>query len=572
MKTTTCLMDTNCSAIFDTLRTAKAALLVGLGVTSAMTAGAGSLIETTPFYEGDTSVYTGRIEDRVNLWPLVYYREPMFSALWPLVSVSHDHLAVRPFFSYDRDGSETRILWPLVTLGEEEGHVFTWCWNKHENGCLPFYYYSSSGDSTHWWALPGFYYDSDGIYGWFPLFHRNSQTNGTATTYGLCGLAGWRNRNGELDDHWCLPFYGHSRDGHETTTWYACGLAGKRESDDGKSSKSWCLPLYGHETEANGSHSTKLACGLAGWEKKDGELADHWCLPFYGHSRDGHETTTWYACGLAGKRESDDGKSSKSWCLPLYGHETDANGSHSTKLACGLAGWEGKDGETSKRWCFPFYGYDATDSHAVSTWYACGLFSFRKDKAFEPVRTAMETASQSGLAAVDASASGEPSRQIRSKSAQIFPLFRETWDVRDFAGVKTNGGEERQFALEHTRGTPLFYSVQEDQRVCFDEKTQEKVKDERYYKKSLWDILYHAEGKEDRLTGKSEETCSVLWRLYHAQRHDGDTSVDVFPGFTRDTRTDGYTRTSFLWRFFRYESDPAAGTTKLDLCFLPVKR
>ncbi|MBO7655992.1 MAG: hypothetical protein J6U40_13830 [Kiritimatiellae bacterium] len=498
MKTTSGLMDTNCSVIFDTLRTAKAALLVGPGVTSAMTAGAGSLIETTPFYEGDTSVYTGRIEDRVNLWPLVYYREPMFSALWPLVSVSHDHLAVRPFFSYDRDGSETRILWPLVTLGEEEGHVFTWCWNKHENGCLPFYYYSSSGDSTHWWALPGFYYDSDGIYGWFPLFHRNSQTNGTATTYGLCGLAGWRNRNGELDDHWCLPFYGHSRDGHETTTWYACGLAGKRESDDGKSSKSWCLPLYGHETDANGSHSTKLACGLAGWE--------------------------------------------------------------------------GKDGETSKRWCFPFYGYDATDSHAVSTWYACGLFSFRKDKAFEPVRTAMETASQSGLAAVDASAPGEPSRQIRSKSAQIFPLFRETWDVRDFAGVKTNGGEERQFALEHTRGTPLFYSVQEDQRVCFDEKTQEKVKDERYYKKSLWDILYHAEGKEDRLTGKSEETCSVLWRLYHAQRHDGDTSVDVFPGFTRDTRTDGYTRTSFLWRFFRYESDPAAGTTKLDLCFLPVKR
>ena len=33
-------------------------------------------MKSTPFYEGHDVTYTGSPEDRVNLWPLAYWREP----------------------------------------------------------------------------------------------------------------------------------------------------------------------------------------------------------------------------------------------------------------------------------------------------------------------------------------------------------------------------------------------------------------------------------------------------------------------------------------------------------------
>ena len=38
-----------------------------------------------------------------------------------------------------------------------------------------------------------------------------------------------------------------------------------------------------------------------------------------------------------------------------------------------------------------------------------------------------------------------------------------------------------------------------------------------------------------------------------------------------DAKKDGYRKTSFLWRLFRYESDPGKGK-KVDLLFIPVWR
>ena len=63
----------------------------------------------------------------------------------------------------------------------------------------------------------------------------------------------------------------------------------------------------------------------------------------------------------------------------------------------------------------------------------------------------------------------------------------------------------------------------------------------------------------------------VLWRLYHYEKLDGDVSVDVLPGITYDARKDGFRKTSFLWRVFRWEKSPD-GKRKLDLLFLPLLR
>ena len=61
---------------------------------------------STPLYSGSDVKFTGAVEDRVNLWPLAYWREPVGSIAWPLVSWGDDHLAFRPVYSqYKQRGS-----------------------------------------------------------------------------------------------------------------------------------------------------------------------------------------------------------------------------------------------------------------------------------------------------------------------------------------------------------------------------------------------------------------------------------------------------------------------------------
>jgi hypothetical protein len=63
----------------------------------------------------------------------------------------------------------------------------------------------------------------------------------------------------------------------------------------------------------------------------------------------------------------------------------------------------------------------------------------------------------------------------------------------------------------------------------------------------------------------------VLWRLWHSEKLNGNASVDVFPAFTYDRKTDGFKKISFLWRLFRYER-AASGEHKLDVLFVPLQR
>ena len=64
---------------------------------------------------------------------------------------------------------------------------------------------------------------------------------------------------------------------------------------------------------------------------------------------------------------------------------------------------------------------------------------------------------------------------------------------------------------------------------------------------------------------------ALLWRFWHWEELNGDVSLDVFPGFTYDSKKNSHTKTSFLWRFFRYERDSGKNTS-IDIFFLPVWR
>ena len=93
-------------------------------------------MKSTPFYEGSDVTYTGKPEDRVNLWPVAYWREPVGSVLWPLTSFSDDHFALRPVYSqYKQDGKdgkfdEFNFLWPLCQADTkyDDYRVFPLLW------------------------------------------------------------------------------------------------------------------------------------------------------------------------------------------------------------------------------------------------------------------------------------------------------------------------------------------------------------------------------------------------------------------------------------------------------------
>ena len=84
-------------------------------------------------------------------------------------------------------------------------------------------------------------------------------------------------------------------------------------------------------------------------------------------------------------------------------------------------------------------------------------------------------------------------------------------------------------------------------------------------------LLYNGEHRSDRIKDTSYTSHRVLWKLWDWEEENGDVSLDVFPGFTYDSKKNGYSKTSFLWRLFRYENDPEKGK-KVDLLFIPVWR
>ena len=129
---------------------------------------------STPFYEGNTVKYTGAVEDRINLWPVAYWREPVGSVAWPLVSFGSDHFALRPLYSqYKKSGmgeyDEYNVLWPIAQFDTDDRdyRIFPFFWGRdysnHPYICLfPIAWYNDefAGAFPFFWSTdkgnPGF--------------------------------------------------------------------------------------------------------------------------------------------------------------------------------------------------------------------------------------------------------------------------------------------------------------------------------------------------------------------------------------------------------------------------------
>lgn len=198
-----------------------------------------------------TTLYTdeygkgGVAHERLNLWPLVYYRSPAFSAFWPLIEKSPAYFAVRPIWSGYREAGSNgvySVMWPLASFdrttrdsrifpaywGDGYATVFPLYWHSGEpcgpqsglDALIPLWWYSRSPDGYSANVVWPFFNLKRKTHerGWrvWPLigsYHAGS--GGTESTYRFLAWPlghQWSEAGGETRGSMFLPLYAASHD------------------------------------------------------------------------------------------------------------------------------------------------------------------------------------------------------------------------------------------------------------------------------------------------------------------------------------------------------------------------
>jgi hypothetical protein len=293
----------------------------------------------TPFYTGEDSTPRGPAEDRVNLWPAFYYREPAVSVLWPIGEKTDDHLAIRPLMSvYGLDDAERTwsFLWPLSQFDfrSDDYRIFPFFWGKDYFCGFPLYWHQGHplGKTGGMDALlPLWWYsgDSRAYSAWFagPLIH--VKNHGDETGWHLFPLAGNYREAGNYYRYLAWPLF------HQ---WSRAG---------GAERGSVLLPLYLNASDREGSRFISPLYSRG--ENAAEDDAYSLMLPFYFNRRQndsrtvitplggyhsGKDRSSWFALpALSGGRTSP--TADDTWILgPLahYGRNGRDSSSHVAPL------------------------------------------------------------------------------------------------------------------------------------------------------------------------------------------------------------------------------------------------
>jgi hypothetical protein len=472
----------------------------------------------------------------------------------------------------------------------------------------------ATGDSSLYLlgGLAGFEPDTDWI---FPLYYRNEKddilfslpyahgrdwsaippllswwkNDGSGRV--LLGLGGW---DANAERHWVFPFYTRdAANGSFGSLLYAY-------------SRDWHIipPLL---TKWDGKGSGRALLGLGGWGPDESWLFPFWYRDsdelltlLWGRSSWGTDHFTYWFTPLFGTRS---GSKTGSWLFPLWDIERFDSGSwnKSFLLLCGTRGGPREAGRTSF-WIWPVFSYETN-----------------------PKRANLQ-AEMDAQRAPDRQFYREEDRSIWNKATQTHERQRVIASVRDNAGEESTfllgiGGSEHHVALNpysweiarkfgettakgslarftdpnaaHVQPPPesstlptnaaarylsedssWFFPLWSHERkrgVMFDLPSGEKSLDAEI--ETFRALLFLYDWRHESLPEENHDYARrrVLWRLYHYERLGDAESTDIFPAITYDRRKDGYSKFSFLWRFFRYERDPKKGTY-LDILFIPMRR
>lgn len=288
----------------------------------------------TPFYSGEDIRREGPAPDRVNLWPVMYYRAPALSVLWPIAEKTDDHLAIRPLVSVyglDQTQKVVSVLWPLSSFETGgSGYVLPVFWGDDYFNVAPLYWHKG-----HPFGPAGGY---DAL---FPLWsHHRTATGGTSTSV-LWPV--FRFANLPREHGWRVwPLYGDTTTGLGHTRFYAWPLGWwwrnpgetghalipayymARDADD---QRFYSLP-FSRVHHADGS-GWQLALPL--WFEKHDDDERLVATLLGGYQRDG-DYRGWFALPLlaGGSRRADGGSV---WALGPLAHARWSASAHSHHVA-----------------------------------------------------------------------------------------------------------------------------------------------------------------------------------------------------------------------------------------------
>lgn len=561
-------------------------------------------MKASPFYEGnDREVYTGAAEDRVNLWPVAFWREPVGSVAWPLLSFSDDQLALRPLYSqYKQEGKsggwdEFNLFWPLVQadLRDDDYRIFPVLWggttNRSYECVFPVWFSGRRDGGTEGWNA------------FFPLWIANWDADESSLKT-LGGLAGERTRKSGYASSWCFPLWYWNNEGLLATPLYG------RTPD-----AYWFFPLWYRDAD------TFVSLPYSRWgDGKSGGWGVPALLSWGGWEEDGD----WKAngpLGLLGAEHNvtDMNVSDEAWCWPVWQrNQWLKKGRHSgrQRILRGVCEWEWDDAGLESAHVFPLFAWDRagtfytplggrrvdTNACETTTYYTVlagtregrkrggWVFPFcdrERDVDFENQAARLDAVRLPDDIEVRIHESTNRTGTVSySRSGTLVSSSDETtWflladDRKNIWGAPVPAWHQEkrpaatndyELTWSRKRGYELIFNVRENRGVRFSSGTREKAADKTSDKTRLLVWLYESDGTCDRMTGDVYRHRRMLWRLWDWERANGDVSLDVFPGFSYDAKADGFTKMSLLWRLFRYENDPKSGVSA-DLLFLPVRR
>ena len=305
--------------------------LIPIAALMAVIAGCASpQMKSTPFYSGSERVYTGKPEDRVNLWPIGYYREPALSVLWPIFSLTDDHLAIRPLYSQYRQGGkdspydEFNFAWPLCQFDtkRDEHRIFPLFWGDGHVDLFPLVWWRFDRSFT---LFPLAWWKKDRYFNVFPLWWSDSNHKLLIPFY-------FQDENSLM----ILPFYGKTSHVDSFTEWY--GPYGRhRDEKSPEMNYDWCFPFYYRD-------ATSFESPLFGWDRND---RSSWAFPLYYKDHEGFFSLPWM---------SGQDKDSSWWIVPpllSWGSRGDAGWSQ--RYLLGLAGVEREKDGGYADWVAPLY-------------------------------------------------------------------------------------------------------------------------------------------------------------------------------------------------------------------------
>lgn len=559
----------------------------------------------------------------VNLWPLYCQDDDGVSIAWPLVSFKNaSYWRVGTFFcDYGEWGA-----WPLFMDYSDQLVVLPFVIAKDFGGgaVLPLAYADWKGSHTFSTVFPLYYRDANdegdslfwavaGLAGWtaknhkldshwlLPLWIRS--VSGRSAVL-LAGLAGWDYGDDSDKTDWLFPFWIRGKDFFWSIPWY-CGYDGKGAVDEWFSLPllSWCkgdemhiTPLAGWTDHAHWfapfyywNDSGIFCTALYGRTK-----TSSWLLPFYHKDEDGLRTLLLYyrdadnflsplysridgknvfLLGMAGFDRSS--KHPEDWILPLWYR----NGKIFASIPYGSVKRERELGSSTVEWWgLPLF---TTESGCTSGFGIHPVVACSRDNILDTLETLSNAERLDGMPLKDIVAKGrvyakESLEWLFGLAGSEHSILLSASNIPSFSFdgegglVKGNGGGGLTICEEFETGNIVFLKSYRRRYVSFDSSTLERTTEREWGYSHFLGIIWDKTWSKER--GKYEEyEASLLWRLWHSKSKDGNTTTDVFPFLSFERRADGYSKTSFLWRFYRNEKK-ADGTREVDFLFLPVWR